>query len=620
MDILWKHHLTAAALVAVVALTPLPVNASIVMQGHSGGHVEELQSHLNRLGFLSENPDGMFGPATKVAVQAFQKVESLPADGVVGPETLAALEHSVEKAESSSEAPEPRQPIDFSEHELLRRGARNSSVTVLQEALVTLGHLEAQPNGVFGPQTERAVKAFQNSAGTSADGIVGQTTWSALATALEGQRPSPVEIVAVSVRSESQTLQTVEESGTESVAFEPSEQALVRRGDRSASVQRLQELLVALGHLDAEPNGVFGPQTETAVKAFQRSVGERADGMAGQQTWTALASAVESALTETTVTAAEPSVVPEATAATVSPEGSLVRRGQRGETVRQLQTVLVELGLLQATPNGVFGPQTETAVRQAQAWLGLRADGIAGPATWAALNERLQVLQQEQKALAALPTLNETVRQGDRGEQVSMIQERLIALNFLQGSVDGVFGPGTRQAVQSFQRSAGLTPDGVMGQKTWEALAASRPGQYIPVVVEDMHWRDVQRIFAVGDVVTLEDVETGLTWRVKRLYGSNHADIEPLTAADTAVMRQVYGGSWSWERRAVIVKIGDRLVAASINGFPHGGSNIRNNNFPGHVCMHFRGSQLHVTGRSDPDHQAMIQRSKQATPSSIQVR
>ena len=100
---------------------------------------------------------------------------------------------------------------------------------------------------------------------------------------------------------------------------------------------------------------------------------------------------------------------------------------------------------------------------------------------------------------------------------------------------------------------------------------------------------------------------TGLAFTVRRRGGSNHADIEPLTAADTKILQRLYP-SWSWERRAVTVDYGHGPVAASINGYPHGGSEVCGNNFPGHICLHFLGSRTHGTGSVCPQHQAMVKR------------
>jgi hypothetical protein len=79
-----------------------------------------------------------------------------------------------------------------------------------------------------------------------------------------------------------------------------------------------------------------------------------------------------------------------------------------------------------------------------------------------------------------------------------------------------------------------------------------------------------------------------------------------LTARDSQILLSIYGGRWSWERRAVAVQLRNQYFAASINGMPHGGSTIPENNFRGHFCVHFLDSRLHLNGRTDPDHQNMI--------------
>jgi hypothetical protein len=65
----------------------------------------------------------------------------------------------------------------------------------------------------------------------------------------------------------------------------------------------------------------------------------------------------------------------------------------------------------------------------------------------------------------------------------------------------------------------------------------------------------VEDVFARGETATVYDIETGKSFKIKRTYGSNHADCETLTKKDTAVMKKIYGGTWSWERREIIVKV-----------------------------------------------------------------
>ena len=81
------------------------------------------------------------------------------------------------------------------------------------------------------------------------------------------------------------------------------------------------------------------------------------------------------------------------------------------------------------------------------------------------------------------------------------------------------------------------------------------------------------------------------------------------TAADTAAMLKAYGGSWSWNRRAVFVTIDGVNYAASINGMPHGtGNSITDNNFDGHHCIHFTNSRTHGSNQVCPLHQAAIKK------------
>ena len=89
--------------------------------------------------------------------------------------------------------------------------------------------------------------------------------------------------------------------------------------------------------------------------------------------------------------------------------------------------------------------------------------------------------------------------------------------------------------------------------------------------------------------------------------GTNNADVEALTASDTAIVKSIYG-NWSWARRAVVVNYGGRKIAGSMNGMPHGQQTIWNNNFNGQFCIHFLGSKTHGSGRVDPDHQAMVRK------------
>lgn len=120
-------------------------------------------------------------------------------------------------------------------------------------------------------------------------------------------------------------------------------------------------------------------------------------------------------------------------------------------------------------------------------------------------------------------------------------------------------------------------------------------------------WSEARGVWPVGTVAQVIDVRTGLVYNVRNMSNGNHADVEPLTLADTEIMRRTYGGVWSWSTRPIIVTVNGRSMAASINGMPHGGATISGNNFAGHVCIHFHGSRTHNGNRRhEQDHQNSV--------------
>lgn len=123
---------------------------------------------------------------------------------------------------------------------------------------------------------------------------------------------------------------------------------------------------------------------------------------------------------------------------------------------------------------------------------------------------------------------------------------------------------------------------------------------------EFLSWEEVDKIFHRYANATVVDVDTGLSFRVQRRGGTYHADVQPLTAKDTAIMKVIYNGRWSWRRKAVVLELGGRRIAASMNGMPHGSGAIRGNDFKGHFCIHFRDSKVHQSGKENLAHQMMV--------------
>lgn len=121
-----------------------------------------------------------------------------------------------------------------------------------------------------------------------------------------------------------------------------------------------------------------------------------------------------------------------------------------------------------------------------------------------------------------------------------------------------------------------------------------------------MDWASANQLYTPFTVAKVTDVQTGRSFQVRRFYGRFHADSEPYTAEDARIIKEIYGGSWSWERRAIIIEVNGVRIAASMNGMPHGQGSIEANDFPGHFCIHFLGSRIHRTGRVDVEHQIAV--------------
>ena len=226
-----------------------------------------------------------------------------------------------------------------------------------------------------------------------------------------------------------------------------------------------------------------------------------------------------------------------------------------------------------------------------------------------------------------------TLKRGDTGEAVKRVQARLRDLGYFSGVIGGNYKDITEASVRVFQEQAKLEVTGVCDAKTLEALfsdsapkmpqtadnaaatsggATSGKSTVTPAkgTAKEMDWwtSGIQKIFARGTTATITDVETGLAWREQRRGGTNHADVQPLTAADTAVLKRVYGGKWSWNRRAIFVTINGVNYAASMNGMPHGGGSISGNNFNGHHCIHFTNSRTHGSNKVCSLHQNAIKK------------
>ena len=440
----------------------------------------------------------------------------------------------------------------------LRMGDSGSAVKDLQTKLKKLGYYSGTVDSTFGSGTYAAVRAFQKKYNLTADGVAGSETLKKLDSVYKN-------------------------------ADSDKDGDSLRMGDSGSDVKNLQTKLKKLGYYDGTVDSTFGSGTYAAVKAFQKKYNLTADGVAGSETLKKLDSAYKNADSDK--------------------DDDSLRKGATGSAVKNLQTKLKKLGFYNASIDGDYGDTTVAAVKAFQKKYNLTADGVAG-------SETLKKLDTAYKnADSNTSTDDDSLRKGATGTAVKTLQTNLKKLGFYTAYVDGSFGATTESAVKAFQKKYGLTADGVAGSATLKkiesAVASASSGK---ITTERLDWfNGGKNVIPNGAVFQIKDVSTGLIFSARRQSGGNHMDAEPLTAEDTAILKKINGGTFSWRRRAVLVKYNGHVYAASIYSEPHGTNTILDNNFDGQFCLHFYGSKTHGTDRVDADHQKCVEQAMKAT-------
>lgn len=126
--------------------------------------------------------------------------------------------------------------------------------------------------------------------------------------------------------------------------------------------------------------------------------------------------------------------------------------------------------------------------------------------------------------------------------------------------------------------------------------------------LEMLAWSYIrEHVAPQGSTMRIYDVWTSMVYYVTNFSNGSHADVVPLSRADTEIHRATFGHRNTWDPRPVIVTVNGRNIPAAINGMPHGGANHIDNGMIGHVCLHFYGSRTHNGNRSyEADMQATV--------------
>lgn len=348
----------------------------------------------------------------------------------------------------------------------LKAGSRGTAVSVLQRQLnriakdyPSFGKLTT--DGIFGSAMTATVKKFQAQFGLTADGIVGRATW------------YKISYIYVSVKD---LAELTSEGETDSGALSDGTWggAVLKQGSSGSAVEQAQFWLSTLstyysGIPAVTVDGKFGTGTRNAVLAFQEKFGLDADGIIGQKTWEELYAQFQSIQSDN----GSPNAYP----------GTALRSGSSGESVKLVQFWLkiaktTYSSLADVTVDGRYGSGTKAAVEKFQCYFSLAADGVVGRTTWEKLYEVYNDIANDLLSAELRPGEYPGVLQaGSSGTAVRELQYYLYIVAAYESSlpsvsIDGQFGARTQAAVKAYQSLAGLTADGIVGQKTWNALYA----------------------------------------------------------------------------------------------------------------------------------------------------
>ncbi len=276
-----------------------PLNGDTLLIGDEEAIVLDIQIRLMELDYLDfEQPDDEYSDGTADAIRAFQVRNGLHANGICDGQTFEAL---------------------FSEDALtyaMVRGSTGDDVEIAKERLIELGYLDGMPYGEYDEATENAVRRFREK-NSLPDGVIIDN--------------DAFEVLL----------------GEDTVAFS------YGIGDRSDEIEEYQKLLYAKGYLTYAPDGIYGKQTQNAVRRFQEENGLVVDGCLGRSTIELLKSGTA--------------------------DSFAFNVGMEGADVQRIQERLAHYGYLKSSQvTGYYGDKTKEAVKAFQTRNKLESDGAVG--------------------------------------------------------------------------------------------------------------------------------------------------------------------------------------------------------------------------------------------------
>jgi len=293
---------------------------------------------------------------------------------------------------------------------------QSERLTQAQQALITLGYLEGRADGISGPRTQAAIRAFQRDHGLNETGELDDGTW----------------------------------------------QAIDKAADAVADVERVQQRLIDLGYMRGRADGIFGEHTRSALRTFQAFQGLEPTGTPDDVTRERLFSDGMLALPDR------------------------LSSGDSGDGVAQLQQKLIQYGFLSGEADGKYGRKTVAAVKRVQNHLIRQGvDGNLGIAeTGEATPMTLALLYADD-----FTTYVSDIAPGEEGEEVARVERRLAQLGYMDAEADETFDDYAVSAARAFQKSACIAV-GSYGRSFFDALFEEDAPVAEHFVPHDIHLGD----------------------------------------------------------------------------------------------------------------------------------
>lgn len=224
---------------------------------------------------------------------------------------------------------------------------------------------------------------------------------------------------------------------------------------------------------------------------------------------------------------------------------------------------------------------------------------------------------------------SELITYRSTGERVARIQLRLRELGYFNYKPTGSFQNMSVKAAIAFQQmqvdanGQSIMADGSIGAQSMDILfshtakrvdiTASIPfGPQLtgtPAVVGSIvSWNEIKELLSEGSTYSFTDFNTGNAFSMILVSVNAHAEMECVTPADTQMFLTCFGGAFNYSKRPVVIHVGDRLIAASMQGEPHGQDTVPANDMEGHVCVYFSDSLSHVGALPDVEHMNQVRK------------